>query len=187
MTIPGFIVLSSLIGSSVAYSARVQIRTLQKSVFTARYFLALMMFEGMILVPIGIYFAAFYPDWSWMYLLNTAKISAAVTTMAIAAYPVAAILGYLVGYYSAKSSSDWITLIFTVFMFIGLIGLFVVAPGKMFTVGSYQQFHRAVGTEPLSGTSLLPSMLFAFTGIIVCWFYLLYNFVQEGRAFRQSF
>ena len=173
MTIPGFIVLSSLIGASIAFAARVQIRTLQKPLFQARYFNALMLFQLMIFAPIGVYFYAFYPDWSWMYMVNTADSSGAITVMAIISYPIAGTMGYLVGYYSAKSSSNWITIVFIAFMFAGLVGLFAVAHDKILTVGTYHQYHRAVGTQKLSSTSLLPSILLSVTGIGVCWSYLI--------------
>ncbi|MDJ0764649.1 MAG: hypothetical protein QNJ97_16845 [Myxococcota bacterium] len=181
MTIPGFVVLSALMSTSVAYAARIQIRTLQRSVFSTRYFAALMMFQVMVLVPIGIYFFTFYPDWSWMYLIDSATMRRGVGIMTITAYPVSAAMGYLIGYYSAKSSSDWISIIFIIFMSIGLVGLFVVAKDKILWVGTYQQFHRSVGLKPLTGTSLLPSMILSMSGIGVCWSYLVYYLVQEGR------
>ena len=187
MTIPGFIVLSSLIGSTVAFAARIQIRTLQKPLFQARYFNSLLLFQAMIIIPVGIYFYVFYSDWSWMYLVNTAESSGALTVMAILSYPLAAAMGYLVGYYAAKSASNWITLIFIGIMVIGLVGLFAVAHDKLLTVGTFHQYHRSVGTRSLASTSLLPSILLALTGIGVCWSYLIYNFVQEGQTSLRSF
>ena len=187
MTIPGFILLSSLIGASISFAARIQIRTLQKPLFQARYFNALMLFQLMIIAPVGVYFYAFYPDWSWMYLVNTAESSGAITVMAIISYPIAATMGYMVGYYSAKSSSNWITIVFIAFMLIGLLGILTLAHDKIFNVGTFHQFHRAVGTQRLVSTSLLPSILLSITGILVCWSYLIYHFVQEGQSSLRSY
>ncbi|MCP4674956.1 MAG: hypothetical protein GY854_05515 [Deltaproteobacteria bacterium] len=187
MTIPALIVLSALIGTTVAYAARVQIRTLQRPVFSTRYFSALMMFQVMILLPIGIYFYTFYPDWSWMYLVDTSSMSRGVGVMAIVSYPIAGALGYMVGYYSARGSSDWVTVMFIVFMIIGLIGLFAVAKNKIYWVGTYAQYHRAAGLSALTATSLLPSTLLSISGVGVCWSYLVYRFIQEGRLSLRAF
>jgi hypothetical protein len=181
MTIPALTIVSALVGASIAFSARVQIRTLQRPVFSTRYFMALLMFQAMILLPIGTYFYSFYPDWSWMYLVDTSSLSAGVAVMAMAVYPVAAAMGYLIGYYSARSSSDWVTVMFIVFMIVGFIGLFAVAKNKIMWIGTYEQYHRAVGLKALISTSLLPSMALAVSGLGVCWSYLVYRFVQEGR------
>ncbi len=187
MTIPVLIVLSSLIGASVAYAARIQIRTLQRAIFGSRYFLAMMMFGLGILLPVGIYFYAFYSDWSWMYLADTSKMSGGIVVMAMVSYPIAAIISYLVGYFSARGNSDWVTLMFLLLMVIGLIGLFAVAPDKIFWVGTYEQYHRNTGLRQFAATSLFPSTLLALSGICVCWFYILYRFVQEGRMSLRAF
>jgi len=162
LTIPGFIIVNLLAGASVAFAARVQIRNLQRPVFANRYFSALALFEVMILLPAGSYFQAFYGDWSWMYL-------------------VAATMGFLVGYFSARSNSDWVTAVFIGIMGLGLLALLAVASEKLVMVGSFDQYHRNVGLSPLTASSLLPSVLLAWSGIAVCWAYLLYRFGREGR------
>lgn len=186
MTIPALIATSLLIGSSVAYGARVQIRTLQRHVFATRYFTALTMLELMIVLPVGIYFYIFYPDWSWMYLVDPTRLNPAVVPMAMAAYPVAAAMGYLVGYYSARSGSDWVTLMFVAFMAVGLLSLFIAAKNQLLWVGTYEQYHRDVGLEFITGTSVVASVLLATVGIGVCWAYLIYRFVKEGRVSTQT-
>jgi hypothetical protein len=187
MTIPMLIVLSSLIGASIAFSARVQIRTLQRAIFSSRYFSGLMLFGCSILLPVGIYFQMFYPDWSWMYLVDTSEISGGLTAMAMLSYPIAAVMSYLVGYFSARGNSDWVTVMFLVLMVVGLVGLVWVAPDKLFWVGTYDQYHRNTGLEAFMDTSLMPSTLFAGSGICICWFYLIYRFIQEGRLSLRSF
>lgn len=181
MTIPALIVINLLIGASVAFCSRIQIRTLQRPVFTSRYFIALMLLEAMIILPIGIYFYSFYPDWSWMYLVDTASAGPGLAVMAISMYPLAASMGYFVGYYSARGNSDWITLVFMVFLIIGIVGLFAVASDKVFWVGTYDQFYRDVSLKGFASTSLLSSTVLSLSGLGVCWGYLLYRFVQEGR------
>ncbi|MCP4601533.1 MAG: hypothetical protein GY847_13645 [Proteobacteria bacterium] len=187
MTIPALIVTNALIGASIAFAARIQIRTLQRPIFSSRYFVALLMFQVIILLPVGIYLYSFYPDWSWMYLVDTASLEGGIGVMAIASYPIAAAMGYLVGYYSARGSSDWVTIMFMLFMIVGLIGLFAIAKDKLVWIGTYQQYHRSVGLKSLTSTSLLPSMLLAISGIGVCWSYLIYRFIQEGRLSMQAF
>lgn len=187
MTIPALIAFNLFVGASVAFSARVQIRTLQRHVFTTRYFIALMMLEGMIVVPIGVYFYFFYTDWSWMYLVNSARIQSAVGVMAVMAYPMAASLGYLVGYYSARGGSDWITIMFMVFIGAGLLGLAVAAQNQFVLVGSYEQYHRDVGLKSVFVTSLVPSISIAAVGIGVTWVHLLMRFSREGRVNSPSF
>jgi hypothetical protein len=180
-------VINLLIGASVAFCARIQIRTSQRPMFSSRYFTALMILEASIVVPIGWYFYAFYPDWSWMYLVNTSTSGIGISVMAIAMYPLAACMGYLIGYYSARGSSDWVTLVFMVFLLLGLVGLFGVAADKVFWIGTYDQFHRDVSLKGFASTSLLSSTLLSLSGLGVCWGYMLYRFVQEGRLSLRSF
>lgn len=187
MTIPALIASSLLFGASVAYASRVQIRTLQRHLFTTRYFLALMMLELLIIVPVGIYAYVFYSDWSWMYLVNSAEINPALGVMAVCAYPLAAVMGYLVGYYSARSGTDFVTMMFMVFLALGLMGLFIAAKNQFLWVGTYQQFHRNVGLKFITSTSLIQSIVLSTLGILVCWCYLLYKFIKEGRMTSQSF
>ncbi len=186
MTIPALIAVSLLMGASVAYASRVQIRTLQRHVFNTRYFFALMMIELLIVLPVAIYFYIFYPDWSWMYLVNTTTLSNGVVAMTFAAYPLLAAMGYLVGYYSARSASDWVTVMFIVFMSLGLLGLVIVASDQLMWVGTYEQYHRNVGLKLLTATSVFPSILLAVTGIGICFGNVLYRLVREGRVTSQS-
>jgi uncharacterized membrane protein (UPF0136 family) len=181
LTIPGFIIVNLLAGASVAFAARVQIRNLQRPVFSNRYFGALAVLEVMILLPAGAYFASFYGDWSWMYLVDTRALPVGLEVMAVCAYPVAATMGFLVGYFSARSHSDWVTGTFMAVQGVGLLGLLAVASDKLAAVGSYEQYHRGVGLLPLTSSSLFPSILLAWSGIAVCWCYLLYRFAREGR------
>ncbi len=181
MTIPGFFIVNLLVGASVAFAARVQIRNLLRPVFSNRYFIALMLLEVMILLPAGAYFQAFFGDWSWMYLVDSRVLPLGIEVMAIFAYPVAATMGFLVGYFSARSNSDWVTAVFMGVMGLGLLGLIAVAKGKLGVVGTFNQYHRNVGLSPLTGSSLFPSILLAWSGIAICWGYLVYRFAREGR------
>lgn len=181
MTLPGFIVINLLFGASVAYGARVQIRNLQRPVFYNRYFAALMMMEIFVLIPAGAYFTVFYPDWAWMYVVDTLWLPTGVSVMAVAASPIAATMGYLVGYFSARSKSDWVTVMFMIFAAFGAVGLLVVGMDQMTNLGTYEQYHRNVGLQPVESTSLLPSMILTWSGALVCWGYLLFRFGKEGR------
>ena len=181
MTIPGLVVINLLVGASVAFAARIQIRTLQRPLFTNRYFTSLAMLEGMIFVPIGIYFYSFYPDWSWMYLVDTAALPAGLGIMTQAAYPLAAVMGYLVGYFSARGGSDWVTLMFMGFVGVGFILLLFMAKDKLLWVGTFEQYHRNVGLNRFTATSLFPSLILAWLGAAACWSYVGYRFMQEGR------
>ncbi len=165
----------------MAYGARVQIRNLQRPVFYNRYFGSLLLLECFVLVPACIYFAGFYPDWSWMYVVDTHWLPTGVSIMAVAACPIAATMGYLVGYFSARSKSDWVTVMFMLFAVFGVVGLFVVGHDQIGSLGTYEQYHRNVGLKPLTSTSLLPSIVLAWAGAVVCWGYLLFRFGREGR------
>jgi len=181
VTIPGLIIINLLAGASAAFGAKVQIRNLQRPVFYNRYFSALMLLEVLILLPVGIYFCGFYPDWSWMYLIDTQQMPFALSAMAIVAYPVAATMGYLVGYFSARGNSDWVTLMFMAFLFLGIVGIFIVSGDKILFLGTFEQYHRNVGLEPIASTTLLLSIILCWSGLIPCWGYLFYRFFREGR------
>lgn len=181
MTIPGFIVVNLLLGSSVAFSAHLQIRTMQRPVSYNRYFNALMLLEALVVIPAGIYFATFYPDWSWMYLIDTRTLPTGTSVMAIASYPVAAALGYLVGYFSARSASDWVTVVFMLFVVLSIGGLLIMSGDKLAVLGTYEQYHRSVGLKAFGESSLLPSIALAWLCIGVSWGTLVFRFAREGR------
>jgi hypothetical protein len=180
MTILGLIIINLLAGTSVAFSARIQIRNLQRPIFYNRYFTALLMLEVFTLLPVGIYFESFYPDWSWMYLVDTRTISAGLNVMALASYPMTAAMGYLVGYFSAKSNSDWLSIIFMLFLVAGLAGLFIVGIEKIGYLGTYDQYHNNVNLRKWTDTSLLPSFIVSWIGIFTGWGYLMFKFWKEG-------
>lgn len=186
MTIPGLLVINLFVGVSMAFAARIQIRTLQRPLFFSRYFSALMLLEFMILLPIAAYFYAFYPDWSWMYLVDVSSTNVAIGVMTIIAYPIACVMGYMVGYYSARGNSDWISIVFAVFVILGFIGMIAVAKDKLLWVGTYEQYHRNAGLKPFTSTSLFPSTVLSFAGSATCWFYQVYRFMQEGRLSQRA-
>lgn len=186
MTIPGLIIVNMLVGASIAWCARVQIRSLQRPVFYNRYFSALVMLEIMIFVPVGMYYNGFYPDWSWMYLVDTRTIPAGLSVMALAAYPVAAAMGYLVGYFSAKGNADWVSILFLLFLGLGLVGMFIVGTNKLSHLGTYDQYRNNVNLEKWTTTSLFPSILVTWPGVAVAWGYILLRFWKEGSISASS-
>lgn len=182
MTIPGLIIVNMLVGASVAWAARIQIRSLQRPVFQSRYFTALLMLELLIFLPVGIYYNGFYPDWSWMYLVDTRNIPAGLTAMALFLYPVSACMGYLVGYFSARGNSDWVSMMFLMFLGLGLIGLFIVGFDKFTHLGTFDQYHNNVNLKRWTTTSLFPSVLVTWPGVVVSWGYILFRFWKEGSV-----
>jgi hypothetical protein len=181
MTIPGFIVLNMLMGVTLCYSARVQIRNLQRPLFYNRYFITLLMTELFLLLPMGLYYITFYPDWSWMYLIHTGNSAPGISLMILAIYPVSATLGYLVGYLSARSQSDWVMIMFTVFLSIGLLGLMVIGADKLGNLGTYDQYHNNVNLKPWTDTSLFPSVILSSIGLLFGWGWPLLRFWKEGH------
>lgn len=186
MTIPGLIIVNMLVGATVAYCAKVQIKSLQRPVFYNRYFTALLMLEIIIFLPVGMYFNGFYPDWSWMYMVDTRSIPVGVGAMALAAYPMAAAMGYLVGYFSTKGNSDWVSIMFILFLVFGLIGLFIVGFNKFVHLGTFDQYHNNVNLKNWKNTSLFPSIIISWLGIFVAWGYILLRFWKEGNISASS-
>ncbi|MBN2714925.1 MAG: hypothetical protein JXX14_03655 [Deltaproteobacteria bacterium] len=186
MTIPGLIIVNMLVGASVAWAARVQIRSLQRPVFSSRYFLALMMLEVMIFLPVGMYYTGFYPDWSWMYLVDTRNMQVGLTLMSLITYPVAATMGYLVGYFSARGNSDWVSVMFVMFLGLGLVGLFAVGFNKFTHLGTFDQYQNNVNLKDWTSTSLFPSIIVTWLGVGSAWGYLLYRFWKEGSISPSS-
>ena len=87
---------------------------------------------------------------------------------------------------NARSGSDWVTLMFMAFMGVGLLSLFAAAKNQLLWLGTYDQYHRDVGLRFITATSVLPSFVLAAAGIAICWSYLVYRFVREGRITSQA-
>ena len=70
-----------------------------------------------------------------------------------------------------------------------LIALLLAVGAVLGLVGAVAPWipHRAAGLEHFTATSLLPSTLLSISGIGVCWSYLVYRFIQEGRLSLRAF
>ncbi|MCK9522777.1 MAG: hypothetical protein M0R76_06970 [Proteobacteria bacterium] len=180
MTIPMLVVFNMMFGASTAYGARVQIKNLQRPIFYNRYFAVIALFQVLLTLPAGAYFTAFYPDWAWMYLIDTSRTALGIHVMALLASPLAATAGYVIGYFSARSNSDWVTLLFLAFLGLAFAGLFAVAWDKIGYLGTYQQFHHRLNLVPFTQTSLFPSMIIAVLGLFAAAGYTGYRFWHEG-------
>ena len=95
-TVPFDVILSLAVGLSVAWTAQVHLAAAPRLV-PSRPLWAVVLFQGLIFCPVGAYLIIVHPAWSWNYLFNPAHVPGWLPPVAIGAYAVAGIAGFLWG------------------------------------------------------------------------------------------
>ena len=89
-TVPFDLMFSVFVGLLFAGCARTQFAA--GAAPWGRELWAVLSFEAIVLLPVGLYYYLVYPDWSWMYFVDPRRLPSGVSVLVVLAY-VATILG----------------------------------------------------------------------------------------------
>src|SRR6185503_17402698 len=95
-TVPFDLILSVFIGLVFSACARVQFAG--GGTPWGRELAAVLSFEGIIVWPVALYFYLVHPAWSWMYLIDPARLPWGIVVLVLLAYVATLLAGYLGGW-----------------------------------------------------------------------------------------
>ncbi len=151
-TVPFDVILSLAVGLSVAWTAQVHLAAAPRLV-PSRPLWAVVLFQGLIFCPVGAYLIIVHPAWSWNYLFDPAHVPGWLPPVAIGAYAVAGIAGFLWGGHLVRTDRTR-QLGRIVLGVLGVLGLyFGVFARQFWWVGSYAAWeagHQGMQGLPFS-------------------------------------
>ncbi len=117
-------------------------RVLAQGVFAPPASFLLLMYVGMVVAPITLYLYAAHPSWTWMYMLNPAKVPSFSLIPLVALHCTALIVGWYLGGKLVLAQREKIARnIALAGLVISLVGV-VVFWGRLGRVGSFEEFSQ---------------------------------------------
>lgn len=111
-------------------------------------------FALLVYAPINAYFLAFWPDWSFAYLVEPRRLPAVADAVLVLLAAGSCLLGFVL---SARAAAERRTTRLAQFAAAGLLpaAAFVVASsGRLAHSASYAQYHGDYGIRPVAGSAL---------------------------------
>jgi hypothetical protein len=179
--IPILLGLHALFGLAVAYASRTSTRLSSRSVLTSRAYLALLVSEGMLGVPIAIYLYVFYRDWSFMYLVDGARVPSALAVAIVATYPAIATAAYVLGVALLRARRDALLGGLVVGVMLASAGVAVVLRGRLLLVGPFGGYHGGYGMRALTRSALAPVGALLSGTLFAGWAYVVWRTGRETR------
>lgn len=151
MPLPTQVFLTFASGILAALAARADLRVSPKPALGSRAFVAYLLYAGLVVVPISVYFYLFHGDWYLLYTVDTARVPSALVLLGALAEVVVGGSGFLCGASLIRSQRDqWAGAIVGVTISMAL-GVLPLARQRLSEVGSYAQFHGDFGTIKYGG------------------------------------
>lgn len=169
MPIPQLYALNVMLGLGCAWLARAEIRLASRSAIASVAFGVLLIGEVLLMLPMGLYLYLFYPDWSWMYLVEAREVPSAVVVFVMGGYLVAATAGYFGAVALCRASRE--TFVLWLIGALGFIVVLTLAIGyrRFGLVGTFEQYHRLFGLDPMTHSGLGAFLLLAIPALGGAW------------------
>lgn len=182
-TVPLDLFLNFGLGAGFALSAKEQLLR-SHSIFYHRYFLAVVLYETIVFAPIGIFLLKYYPDWSVMYLFDSSSASLLSAIWAIGLYYFAIISGYIYAQTFIKQNKVIGIYFLLALCALGLLGIILENPKRIYYVGTYAQFHSNTASPFYSDLKFILFFLFAGPVFILTAGFLMRWFIMEGKKLK---
>jgi hypothetical protein len=154
LPLPTQVFLTFASGVLAALAARAEVRVSQKPAIGSRAFLAYLLYAGLVLVPISLYFYLFHGDWYLLYVVDTARVPSALVLLGCLAEAGVGAGGFLCGAMLVRSQRDqWAGALVGVTLSMA-IGVLPLARHRLAMVGTYSQFRGDFGLTPYGGALL---------------------------------
>ncbi len=176
-TIPADYIMTFIIGSLFSVFA---FQNIVKSgrLIKNKYLLTLILFLTFFCMPIALLCYFLYPDWCWMYWVESKKLSFPSVFFSFLMYYLFTLTGYLVGFEVEKRKTGnglkvvgLSLLVFIIFCFVNWRRLFFVGDLESFRSGSAKFLFKM----PELSAIVFGGMAIAFTGMV----FILYRFGKE--------
>ena len=180
-TVPFDLILSVFVGLVFAACARVQFA--QGGSPWGRELAAVLSFEGIIVWPTALYFYLVHPAWSWMYLIDPARLPWGIVVLVLLAYVATLLGGYLGGWALVRVRKEKILFAALAVVGVGLVVFLIMARGRISHTGTFDDFHAghalALGEGKL-GWALAASS----TGVAIAVVLVGFTLWEQGKRSR---
>jgi hypothetical protein len=174
LPLPTQLFLTFASGVLTALAARADLRVSPKPAANSDAFVAFLLYAGLVVVPVSVYFYAFHGDWYLLYMVDTARVPSALALIGTLALVGVGAGGFLFCASLVRSQREqWAgaAVGVTVSMALGVLPL---ARHRLAVVGSYAQFHGDFGHRPYGGT-LFQGTLFMSLWLVLGLSFLVYR------------
>lgn len=175
-------ILSLLVGLSAALAAREQNR---RMVFSWRepYLMGVVLFVGLVLLPVAAYLFLQYPAWYMLYLVLPEQLTTWFMLAIFAASLFVAVGGFFLGYTLCRRRLDKVVVALLAVCTLGLVALFFLAGNRL---GRLSETLNLDNAPPVLSTRLGAVFAFALPEVLGGWIFLLVFFDVEGRKMRRA-
>lgn len=151
MPLPTQLFLTFASGVLAALAARADVRVSPKPALSSQAFLAYLLYAGLVLVPVSVYFFVFHGDWYLLYAVDTARVPSALVLVGCLLEVAVGAAGFLFGASLVRSQHDqWAGAVVGVTLSMA-IGVLPLARHRLAVVGTYAQFHGDFGLRSYGG------------------------------------
>ena len=180
MPIPQLLVANALLGLGFAWVARTELRLASRSAARSAAFAALLIGELLLTIPLGVYLYIFYPDWSWLYLVRASAVPSVAVMFVMIGYPVAAIAGYYGAVSLCRANREPVVLGLLGGLAVVLLVTLGLAWRRVGHVGTFDQYDRLFGLDPLHRSSLGLFLVLALPALGGAWAWTLLRIRRAG-------
>jgi hypothetical protein len=148
-----------------------------------RELMAVLLFEGIIVWPVALYFYFVHPDWSWMYFVDPQRLPWGIASLVLLAYVATLLGGYLGGWALARARQE--RLLYGAVGLVGLVLIIFLIAGRtrLGHDGSFAQFHA--GSAVSVGEGKIGWALAATTtGVIIAIALVGFTLWEQGKRSR---
>jgi hypothetical protein len=155
LPLPSLLCIAFASGVASAIAGRSELRVSPRPALLTRAFGAYAIFLAVLLVPISVYFYVFHGDWYLLYLIDVRRVPSALALLSFMGHIALGAVGFLLGASMVRSQRDVLAGLSAGAVAALSVGVLGLARSRLSVVGSYAQYHRGFGLEPVMESGLL--------------------------------
>jgi hypothetical protein len=174
------LLLTFATGLAAALAARTDLRVSPKPAAFSRAFWAYLLYAGLVLLPVALYFYLFHGDWYLLYLVDTTAIPSAVVLIGCLFLVGVGAAGFLAGAALVRTQRDqWAGAGIGIAVSLGS-AIVALTRSRLSVVGTYAQYQGDFGLAAYGG-ALLQGTLWMTLWIVLGLGFLLYRLGPAAR------
>ncbi len=174
------LLLTFATGLAAALAARTDLRVSPKPAAFSRAFWAYLLYAGLVLLPVALYFYLFHGDWYLLYLVDTTAIPSAVVLIGCLFLVGVGAAGFLAGAALVRTQRDqWAGAGIGISVSLGS-AIVALTRSRLSVVGTYAQYQGDFGLAAYGG-ALLQGTLWMTLWIVLGLGFLLYRLGPAAR------
>jgi hypothetical protein len=138
-TVPFDLIFSVLVGLVFAGCARQQFSGGAQP--WGRELVAVLSFEAIILWPVALYYYLVYPDWSWMYFVDSRRLPSGVSILVLLAYVATLLGGYLAGWALLRARRERVLLAAMGGVSLTIAVFVISCRHRLLSSGTFAEYH----------------------------------------------